>query len=262
MRIAVISDIHSNPTALKAVLKDAESKGCGRVICLGDIVGYGYDPNGCIDICREKKIECILGNHDAGLVGSLSLGWFNSFAADAVARQREKVTEDNKEWLRHLPYTAKDKSRQFEIAFSHGTLTMPERFDYIQTTSDAAYELARMHSDGIRVLFVGHTHYAMLYKHYDNMCIDEAYIDLDDEHDYDLSLCDAAIVNVGSCGYPRNQAYSIYGIYDTDTHLFIHRILPFDFDDYIEKMKEANAEIPYWIPTRKKEAEERTIGFR
>lgn len=269
MRIAIISDIHSNPTALKAVLKDAELKGCGRIVCLGDIVGYGYDPNGCIDICRKKKIECLLGNHDAGLVGSLSLDWFNHFAARAVERQRGLVSMENKEWLRLRPYTIVEQEGyntkeedKFKLAFSHGTLDMPERFDYIQYHSDAALEFPNLVSQKIRVLFVGHTHCANVYLCDDDYRISETYIDLDDEATIDLNKWRSAIINVGSVGYPRNQPYMIYGIYDTETHLFMHRILPFDFDDYVEKMKEANAEIPYWIPTRKKEAEERTIGFR
>ena len=269
MKIALLSDIHSNLTAFKEVLKDAKSQGCGRIVCLGDIVGYGYDPNGCIDLCREEKIECFLGNHDAGLVGSLSLDWFNQFAARAVERQRGVVTEASKDWLRLRPYSLVDQEGyntkeedKFKFAFTHGTLYEPSRFDYIQYLGDAALEFTNLISQKIRVLFVGHTHYANAYLSDDEYRITETYLDLDDEVTIDLNKWRSAIINVGSVGYPRVQPYSIYGIYDTDTHLFMHRILPFDFEDYIVQMKEAGAEIPLWIQSQKTRAEERQKGFR
>lgn len=262
MRAAIISDIHANPTALLAVLADIEKQNCSRIICLGDIVGYGYDPNACIDMCRERGIECFLGNHDAGQVGKLGLDWFNPFASKAIVRQRPLVSDENKEWLRSLPYTKVEGDEdEFAYAFSHGTLQMPERFDYINDFGEAVFEFQYMHSRHVNVLFVGHTHHATIWL-YDER-ISELYIDLEDEHVFDLSAeAECNIVNVGSVGYPRNQPYSIYGIYDTETHEFRHRILPFDFDDYAAKMEEAGAEVPLWISERKKQAEDRRIGFR
>ena len=268
MKIAIISDIHSNPAALTKVLKDARSKGCEKIICLGDIVGYGYAPNECIDICREEGIESLMGNHDAALVGELELDWFNDYARSAVLRQRGMVSEDNKKWLLHLPYTrlgvdmGLDKPEdKFQIALSHGTLEMPSRFDYILYVSDAALEFLTLAGKGVNSLFVGHTHCANVYF-YDNGRISENYIDLDDEEEIDLNQSEHTIINVGSVGYPRNQPYSIYGIYDTAKHIFKHRILPFDFDDYIAQMEQRGIKAPLWVERRKKQAEERQIGFR
>ena len=269
MKIAIISDIHSNPTALLAVLKDIEQQKCDRIVCLGDIVGYGYDPNGCIDICRERGIECLIGNHDAGLVGSLSLDWFNSFAKNAILRQRPLVPEDRKEWLRLLPYSVVEREgfstsdeQKFKIAFVHGELMSPKEFNYINGYSDAALEFPDLIGDGIKVLFVGHTHYANIYTYDKEFRVGEMYVDLDDEKKIDISKFKCSIVNVGSVGYPRNQPCSFYGIYDTASHIFKHRILPFDFDDYIKRMKEADAPIPLWLQAQKKRAEERQIGVR
>ena len=263
MKIAIISDIHSNPTALNAVLKDAAKKECSRVVCLGDIVGYGYDPNTCIDIVRDRNIECFLGNHDAGLIGKLSLNWFNGFAKNAILRQRPLVTDDNKKWLESLPYTKVEGAEdEFAYAFTHGELMNPENFDYIQGYSDAVYETHYMKEKKIEVLFIGHTHSANIFFLDNDYRISETFIDLEDEATYDLSRYKKSIVNVGSCGYPRNQPYIIYGIYETTTHEFYHRIMPFDFEDYIVQMKEAGAEIPLWIQSQKTRAEERQIGFR
>lgn len=265
MKIAVISDIHSNPTALNTVLGDARHKGCDEIICLGDIVGYGYDANECIDICRQEGVECFIGNHDAGLVGELGLDWFNDYARYAVQRQRKTVTEDNKEWLRHLPYAKvkawPESEADFKVAFSHGTYELPERFDYILSNSDAALEFLTLSEKKIRVLFVGHTHCANAYF-YNKGHISEGFIDLEDEVELALDKWDSTIINVGGVGYPRSQPYSIYGIYDTESHTFKHRILPFDFDDYIARMEKGGMKVPLWVESRKKQAEERQIGFR
>ena len=262
-RIAIISDIHSNPTALNAVLKDAEEKGCSRVVCLGDIVGYGYDPNACIDMVRERNIECFLGNHDAGLIGKLSLDWFNGFAKNAILRQRSLVTDDNKKWLERLPYN-KIVGEKDEIvyAFAHGELMNPKSFDYIQGYSDAVYEIQYMKEKKIDVLFIGHTHCANIFFRDDDYRISETFIDLEDEVGYELSRNNASIVNVGSCGYPRNQPYIIYGIYETATNEFCHRILPFDCYDYIINMKKCDADIPWWIESRIEEAKEHPVIYK
>lgn len=263
MKIAIISDIHSNPSALLKVYEDIERQKCGRIVCLGDIVGYGYDPNTCIDIIRERNIECFLGNHDAGMIGKLSLNWFNEFAKNAILRQRPLVTDDNKKWLESLPYTKVEGAEdEFAYAFTHGELVNPENFDYIQGYSDAVYETHYMKEKDIEVLFIGHTHCANIFFLGDDYRIRETFIDLEDKAGYVLSRYKKSIVNVGSCGYPRNQPYSIYGVYETDTHIFKHRLLPFDFDDYIKKMKEKDAEIPIWIQSQKKRAEKRQKGFR
>ena len=265
MRIGIISDIHSNPTALLTVLKDIEQQKCDRIVCLGDIVGYGYDPNGCIDICRERGIECFLGNHDAGLVGKFSLDQFIPFAKNAILRQRALVSEENKRWLENLPYNKMEgKEDNFAYAFVHGTYCLPERFDYINWFTDAVLELQYLKAQKINVLFVGHTHQATLWLfNGDYSRVQQAYIDLDDNQEFDLSAdAECAIVNVGSVGYPRVQPYSIYGIYDTETHIFQHRILPFDFNDYAHKMLEANAEIPLWLESRRQEAERHPVLWK
>ena len=115
---------------------------------------------------------------------------------------------------------------------------------------------------GIRVLFVGHTHFANVFRQDNSGEIAEYFIDTEDEQPIDISGFHRFIVNVGSVGYPRNQPYSIYGIFDPDKNIFKHRLIPFDFDDYEAKMKSSGAEVPLWIPKRKKQAEDRQIGYR
>lgn len=114
----------------------------------------------------------------------------------------------------------------------------------------------------IEVLFIGHTHSANIFFLGDDYRISETFIDLEDEAGYDLSRYKRSIVNVSICGYPRNQPYSIYGIYDTEKVTFLHRILPFDFDDYIRNMKKHNADIPIWIEKQKERAELLPVSFK
>lgn len=251
MKIAVLSDVHANPAALETVLKDAREQGCERFICLGDIVGYGYDPNSCIEMCRANGIECILGNHDAGMVGKLSLQWFNENAARGVLRHRNEVSEEDKEWIRGLPYSRKEDFGVWRTCFAHGSFTSPEEFDYINSYMDAARELAFMKMRNCDILFVGHTHYAEAWA----QDMDERISSYDTYNAPDLSInlnnYAQIIINVGSVGYPRNQDATYYVIFDTDEQMVHYRKLPFDFDEYLSKMESANISIPRWLEPKK-----------
>ena len=173
------------------------------------------------------------------------------------------VTEENKRWLANLPYNR----REGENAFAHGVymvkpVSISTHFDYVNGYSDAALQFNYMGLFGIRILFVGHTHFANAFRQDNSGEIKELFIDPDDEYPIDLSGYHRYIVNVGSVGYPRNQPYSIYGIFDPDKNIFKHRLIPFDFNDYAAKMEAAGAEVPLWLPDRKKQAEDWQIGYR
>lgn len=163
MKLAVISDIHANPAALETVLADAKAQECERTLCLGDIVGYGYDPNACIDICRENHVECIMGNHDAGLLGNLKLSWFSASAKDGFKRHITEVDAPRKEWLKSLPLQKREDFGAWRCCFSHGTFANPEEFGYIEDSTDAELEMEYMQMRGKDILFVGHTHSAEAY---------------------------------------------------------------------------------------------------
>lgn len=250
-KVAVISDIHSNPKAFLNVLDDAEKQGCTRIICLGDIVGYGYDPNACIEICRDRNIECVLGNHDAGLVGKLSLEWFNSFAANAVLRQMDEVTDDNKEWLDSLDYNIREDFGAWSVCFAHATFSDPAEFGYINGPGDAVFESTIMSSGKCDVLFVGHTHYAETYAFDVDRNIFNFYTYNSPDLTINLNNYATTIINVGSVGYPRNQDGSFYCIFDVDEQMVHYRKLPFDFDSLINEMEKRNLTLPMWLKEKK-----------
>ena len=102
MPVAVITDIHSNLPALEAVLADIDDHGVGEIWCLGDVVGYGADPDACADLVRERCSVCLVGNHDLAVLGVLDIAAFSETAAEAVEWTQENLDERTLEFLREL----------------------------------------------------------------------------------------------------------------------------------------------------------------
>ena len=103
MKIALISDIHANIDALETMLKRLESEKIDKMFCLGDIVGYGANPEECITLVRQNCEVCIMGNHDAALAGTIQLQNFNAYARSAVEWSLKVISAENLEYLKTLP---------------------------------------------------------------------------------------------------------------------------------------------------------------
>ncbi|MDX6722616.1 MAG: hypothetical protein QOD73_1020, partial [Solirubrobacteraceae bacterium] len=109
MRVAIVSDIHGNRHAFEAVLADVASTGAEELWCLGDIVGYGADPNDCCALARENAAVCLAGNHDLAVTGALALDEFSHGAALAARWTQEVIADEHVDWLRSLqPQGAED----------------------------------------------------------------------------------------------------------------------------------------------------------
>ena len=102
MQVAVLSDIHSNRHALEAVLDDVERTGARELWCLGDLVGYGADPNDCVALVRDNVSVCIAGNHDMAVTGELSLEDFSRGAALAADWTKDVIHSDHLDYLMKL----------------------------------------------------------------------------------------------------------------------------------------------------------------
>ncbi len=100
MRIAVFSDIHANLPALEAVLRDADEVGVDELWCLGDVVGYGADPDGCVELVRERTDVCLVGNHDLAVLDELDTSTFSSAAAAAVEWTAKNSSKRSLKFLR------------------------------------------------------------------------------------------------------------------------------------------------------------------
>ena len=105
MKIALISDIHSNIEALTTALAQIDEIGVDRIICLGDIVGYGADPNPCCELIRERCDVTLMGNHDAAVIGQMNTDYYYDAARDAIRWTRQVMSPENFQWLYSLPYS-------------------------------------------------------------------------------------------------------------------------------------------------------------
>ena len=151
-RFALISDIHSNLTALQAVLERIEAEGLDEIWCLGDVVGYGAEPNECVEIVRRiADGRTIIGNHDIAVArspeGYLSL--FNPDAKRAVHYQREVLTGENLEWLASLPRSL----REGDIFFFHGSPVDTDH--YMMSSTDLYRALVALEDVEFRLVFFG-----------------------------------------------------------------------------------------------------------
>jgi diadenosine tetraphosphatase ApaH/serine/threonine PP2A family protein phosphatase len=153
---AVISDIHSNLLALQAVLHNLESEGIESIFCLGDVVGYGAEPNECVELIRKAALgRTIRGNHDIAAAIYDPYYWerFNPQAAEAVRFQQRMLTAENASWLISLPESIAD----MDCLFYHGSPLGPDH--YLMSVGDLETALDAM-DPGLpfRIMFVGHTH--------------------------------------------------------------------------------------------------------
>ncbi|MCC6397163.1 MAG: metallophosphoesterase family protein [Bacteroidetes bacterium] len=151
MRIAVISDIHSNFHALERTFEVIDQLAVDQVFCLGDIVGYGPAPNECIALVRERCAVTVRGNHDSGAIDELPLDHFNSYGESAMRWTRKQLTEENAAFLRNLPFLHVQDS----ITLAHAAPLNPQSWRYIFAWPDAQRCFAAFSTP---YCFIGHTH--------------------------------------------------------------------------------------------------------
>ncbi len=157
MRVAVISDIHSNLEALRRVLADAPR--VDEILCLGDLVGYAAQPNEVVQLVREKEVICVMGNHDyAALTRDVS--GFNRLAAEAALWTNRVLTEENRKYLHSLPLERRIKLGGKKVYMVHGSPRDPlNEYVFPDTPNAALLELVRdVDAD---VILMGHTHIPM-----------------------------------------------------------------------------------------------------
>jgi putative phosphoesterase len=154
-KIALISDVHGNLMALQKAIKTLEEYSPDIWICLGDLVGYGPFPKECIDLVRSKEMYCVLGNHDAGVIGKVPLRHFRKPNRTLIELTKKLISEDDKKWLASLPYTI---VKEDWIAV-HASPIKPERWEYIESAFTARNLLNNISQ---KFCFVGHTHKPVL----------------------------------------------------------------------------------------------------
>jgi predicted phosphodiesterase len=158
MKIAILSDIHSNLEALRACLAHARSQGAEQYVFLGDLLGYGADPNACLDIIAPMVSDgalAVLGNHDEAVLGGTCENLV-FVARDAIYWTRKQLQQPERDFLKTLPM-AVSKGNAFYV---HASAAFPERWTYIDSLGDAALSMA---ASGLPLTFSGHVHHQTLY---------------------------------------------------------------------------------------------------
>lgn len=215
MRTLILSDVHANLNALNAVLEDAGD--FQRVWCLGDLVGYGPDPNECIQLIRAlPELSCVKGNHDAAILGDISIQAFNNEARASLLWLESALSQENKAWLAGLG----ERLNFDDITIAHGSPRNPV-WEYIMDLGTARENMGKFDT---QICLVGHTHLPCIYR-----------MEADDPRSTRLYLMpevepfqleQKCILNPGSVGQPRdNDPRSAYVIYDDeDDHWSFHRV--------------------------------------
>lgn len=189
MRFAIISDIHANKEALDVVLSSIKQLQPDKIVCLGDIVGYGPDPNYCVEVVREIADIVVIGNHDHAALGKTSTYTFNIYAREAADWTARQLTKENFTFLDDLKLT----HSLDDILFVHSSPYKPETWGYILSDFEAEWNFEYLQE---RICFIGHSH-------------------LPDEFKDEFSK--KRIINVGSIGQPRDEdPRSCYYFYDSE----------------------------------------------
>lgn len=226
MIYAVISDIHANKDALEKVLADAKAQGAERIVCLGDIVGYGPEPQKALALLKAEDALAIAGNHDDAVSGRIQSEDFIDLAHDAVLRHQEALSQEELKYLSALPYTAEIEG----AVITHGDFLAPEKFRYIESEEDAKENFLAMDS---AVAFAGHTHIPGIF-----LVGRSGTVYKTEPQDFTMEEGKRYIVNPGSVGYPREssgQCHSSYVLYDSIAKTVEFRFLPFCVSSVMQK---------------------------
>ncbi len=227
MRIAVLSDIHSNLTALDAVRADLPAH--DEIWVLGDIVGYGPQPNEVIGALQEMGARSVLGNHDGAAIGTVDPRDFNPDAAEAI-RWTATVLDDNaRAYLASLP----EVRREADITAVHGSPRNPV-WEYITSTSIA---MANLEAFDSRLCLFGHTHLPIVFA-----SDGERGTALAAMPDEPMPLhTGRALLNPGSVGQPRDgNPASSYLVLDTDTNVALFRRVAYDVEETQRLMRQVD----------------------
>ncbi len=220
MRVLVISDIHANLNALEAVLEDAGD--FEAVWCLGDLIGYGPDPNECVELVKSlPNLKCLIGNHDHAALGLIQISRFNQEAQVGIKWTMETLSEENRTYLESLP--AIITMDNFTLA--HGSPREPI-WEYILDVHLADENFAFMTTD---YCLIGHSHLPLIFHRPNN----QAYtIPLAATEGEPFTLKPRMILNPGSVGQPRDlDPRAAYVILDTDSLTWEARRVPYDITD-------------------------------
>jgi diadenosine tetraphosphatase ApaH/serine/threonine PP2A family protein phosphatase len=231
MRIGIISDIHSNLEALSQSLAALERHRPDRVICLGDVVGYGASVNECCDLVRKVAEVTVLGNHDAAVSGRMDYSFYYDAARHALDWTASRIDADHLEWLRSLPYV----HRMGDLGFSHGNPVNAESYEYVFAIEQARELIP--HLGGLaEVNFVGHSHLCKSFALHPGGDVAEVVATR-----FGIRRGYKYVVSVGSIGQPRDcDNRACFVTYDTEERVVEFHRVPYDIETSAQKIFDAD----------------------
>lgn len=230
MKVAVISDIHSNLEALNAVRDKIESLGVDRVYCLGDIVGYGPNPREIVNEIRKFVKASVSGNHDEAVIKEPK--YFNRVPYEAIKWTKVQLSiqcEGQLDYLRSL----KDILFEDSMVFTHGLLD--NNMCYVDNTDDLSLIFNAMKSDDV-ICFGGHSHYPCVW------CLEKGNMSPLEMKPGETAEMPASIekiwVNVGSVGQPRDGDWrASFMTWETDSRRLSYHRVPYDYQTTMSKIR-------------------------
>jgi diadenosine tetraphosphatase ApaH/serine/threonine PP2A family protein phosphatase len=229
MRILVISDIHANLTALEAVLEAAGKY--DEIWCLGDIVGYGPDPNECVErLLNLSNLICLIGNHDAAALGTIDLNAFNREARYSARWTQSMLTPASRQFLNSLP----ERTIIRDVTLAHGSPRSPT-WEYLLDPNSAFENLTFFRTD---LCFFGHTHIPVAFR----MIEGEEHMEGEILRDGDSPvIAGRMFLNPGSVGQPRDHdPRAAYAIFNPETLIWKSYRVTYDVETVQARMKQAD----------------------
>ena len=193
MRVAIVSDIHGNRQAFEAVLDAIEASECQEMWCLGDLVGYGAEPDACVELARRYAAICLAGNHDLGVRGALPLEEFSRGAALAARWTQNVIVPETREYLDKLEPVYLDE----HVGLFHASPRDPV-WEYVLSPLQA--ELC-FDAQSHRVCLIGHSHVALSFSRADGESATGQTRGADEQLDI---IQGEWLINPGSVGQPRD----------------------------------------------------------
>lgn len=217
MKIAIISDIHSNLYALEAGIAQAEKLNVNAIYCLGDIVGYGPDAAACVDLVQKKCAGVVYGNHDQAVVDLHFAQFLPKDGQEAAIHNRNQLSEEQIEYLYSLPISLTVEN----CTFVHASPNTPDRWIRLESVLQAKDSFSAFDTD---ICFIGHTHIPGVIANRMGA--------------FKVKKGGRFIVNVGSLGQPRDgNPRGSMGIFDTETYEYKNLRIPYNVEGTIGRIE-------------------------
>ena len=237
MKAAIIGDVHSNLEALQAVIKDIKKRRIKRIFCLGDLVGYGANPNECIDLCLKEASVIVAGNHDWAALDKTDISTFNTVAAEAIRWTQKNSNKNQLNKLNKFKLTAAVDN----LLLVHASPQNPEHWYYLLSLEELKKQFDFFKT---QICFVGHSHIPCAVFQDANK-----YTDFLGDNPFPLIDSRRYIVNIGSVGQPRDlDPRACYAIFDGNKKAI--EIVRLDYNVPLAQQKIIDAGLPEVLAER------------